>query len=63
LIIERVVNPKVRFGIKPEKKGAIVLMHPKPNTVQALPIILTKLKQEGFGFVTMEELVSLRVDN
>lgn len=63
LIIERVVNPKVRFGIKPEKKGAIVLMHPKPNTVQALPIILTKLKQEGFGFVTMEELVSLRIDN
>nr|WP_242823033.1 polysaccharide deacetylase family protein [Syntrophobotulus glycolicus] len=63
LIVQRVVNPKTRFGVKPEKKGAIVLMHPKPNTVLALPIILEKLKQEGFSFVTMEELLSLKIDN
>lgn len=63
LITERIINPKARFGIKPEKKGAIVLMHPKPNTVQALPIIISRLKQEGFSFVTMEELVSQKIDN
>lgn len=58
LIAARVLNPKVRFGIKPKKKGAIVLMHPKPNTIKALPRILSELQEDGFKFVTIEKLIT-----
>ncbi|HWJ02167.1 MAG TPA: polysaccharide deacetylase family protein [Verrucomicrobiae bacterium] len=60
LIVQRVVYPQVKLGVKPEKKGAIVLMHPKPNTVKALPVIITSLKQEGFRFVSISQLMESR---
>jgi len=59
VITQRVVNPAVRFGIKPSREGAIVLMHPKENTVKALPIILEQLTNEGFQFITINELITL----
>jgi peptidoglycan-N-acetylglucosamine deacetylase len=59
-IVQRAVYPQTKMGIKPEKKGAIVLMHPKPNSVKALPTIILQLKQEGFHIVTISELVSNR---
>lgn len=59
IIVQRILNPAIRFGIKPNKSGAIVLMHPKENTVKALPIILQQLAQEGFIFQTLDELISL----
>lgn len=58
VIVRRIVNPAIRFGIKPEKNGAIVLMHPKANTVKALPLILNQLEQEGYVFQTLTELIT-----
>lgn len=58
VIVKRIVNPAIRYGIKPEKKGAIVLMHPKANTVKALPYILDRLAQEGYNFQTLSELIT-----
>ncbi|MDP4126213.1 MAG: polysaccharide deacetylase family protein [Bacillota bacterium] len=59
IIVQRIVNPAIRFGIKPNKRGAIVLMHPKVNTVKALPSILNQLAQEGYNFQTLAELITL----
>ncbi len=58
LITKRIIEPKKRNGVQPEKKGAIVLMHPKENTVKALPQILTSLQNEQFTFVTLEKLIT-----
>ena len=58
IIVKRIVNPAIRFGIKPDKKGAIVLMHPKANTVKALPLILDQLAREGYVFQTLSELIT-----
>ncbi|WP_019850968.1 polysaccharide deacetylase family protein [Desulfitobacterium sp. PCE1] len=59
IITKRIVDPAVRFGIKPTREGAIVLMHPKENTVKALPNILSRLANEGFQFITVNELITL----
>ncbi|MDR3288228.1 MAG: polysaccharide deacetylase family protein [Peptococcaceae bacterium] len=56
-ITQRVVEPAVRFGVQPDRCGAIILMHPKENTVKALPGILIQLKKEGFRFITLDELI------
>jgi len=58
IIAKRVLNPAIRFGIKPNKSGAIVLMHPKENTVKALPVILDQLTREGFVLQTIDELIT-----
>ncbi len=60
IIVQRILEPKIRHGIKPERKGAIVLMHPKENTLHALPSILSRLKKEGFNIVTIEKLITSR---
>ncbi len=59
VIAQRVLNPKMRFGIKPNKCGAIVLMHPKENTLKALPMILFQLAQQGYSMKTINELITL----
>lgn len=58
LIAKRIINPAISFGIKPNKSGAIVLMHPKANTVKALPVILNQLALEGYIFQTLDELIT-----
>ncbi len=58
IITQRIVDPPIRHGIKPTREGAIVLMHPKENTLKALPVILRQLENEGFSFVTIEELIT-----
>ena len=58
IIARRIVNPAIQFGIKPNKSGAIVLMHPKPNSVKALPVILDQLTRDGFSFQTLDELIT-----
>lgn len=58
IITKRVVDPPIRHGIKPTREGAIVLMHPKENTLRALPVILEQLANEGFSFVTIDELIT-----
>jgi peptidoglycan/xylan/chitin deacetylase (PgdA/CDA1 family) len=64
VITKRILNPAIRFGIKPTKEGAIVLMHPKQNTLKALPNILEQLTRDGFKLVTLTELITLeRVGN
>lgn len=40
------------------KGGDLILMHPLPNTRQALPQILTALKEKGLTPVTLSELLS-----
>ncbi|MDA8227137.1 MAG: polysaccharide deacetylase family protein [Desulfitobacterium hafniense] len=62
IIANRVLNPQSRFGIKPDKHGAIVLMHPKPNTVKALPVILKQLDIDGFKLVTINELITFGIE-
>lgn len=42
------------------RPGAIILMHDtKPITAEALPIIITQLKDRGFRFVTVEHLLQI----
>lgn len=59
IIAQRILNPAIRFGVKPKKQGAIVLMHPKENTVKALPRILKELNREGFRMFKLSELITL----
>jgi peptidoglycan/xylan/chitin deacetylase (PgdA/CDA1 family) len=58
IIAKRILNPAIQFGIKPDKSGAIVLMHPKGNTVRALPVILDQLARAGFSFQTLDGLIT-----
>jgi peptidoglycan/xylan/chitin deacetylase (PgdA/CDA1 family) len=58
IIAQRILEPKIKFGIKPDRNGAIVLMHPKENTVKALPRILSRLREEGYKMVTIEKLIT-----
>jgi len=58
LIWRRVIEPKPVDGIVPEKRGAIVLMHPKENTVKALPAIVKSLQDEQYSLVTLEKLIT-----
>lgn len=59
VIAKRILNPAIRFGIKPTREGAIILMHPKENTLSALPSILEQLTRDGFRLVTLTELITL----
>jgi peptidoglycan/xylan/chitin deacetylase (PgdA/CDA1 family) len=44
------------------KPGTIILLHSSSEqTVRALPLILKALKEKGYGFVTMSELVEERI--
>ncbi len=61
IIEKRILEPKIRNGKAVEKRGAIILMHPKENTVTALPHILNRLKKEGFTMVTLEKLITLEL--
>jgi peptidoglycan/xylan/chitin deacetylase (PgdA/CDA1 family) len=38
--------------------GGIVLMHPKPNTVAALPTMITTLQSKGLRLVTLSEMIT-----
>ena len=49
----------VRLVLSSVRAGDVILMHSgTPNTVEALPEIIEKLKQRGFNFVRLEELYS-----
>ncbi len=37
--------------------GGIILLHDYPATAQALPAILARLSQDGYGFVTISEML------
>ena len=43
--------------MKKSHKGAILLMHPKPATVEALPEIIEKIQKEGIKICTVSELI------
>jgi polysaccharide deacetylase family sporulation protein PdaB len=43
--------------INKAQNGAIVLMHPVPNTAAILPNIIDKLKNMGFDFKTVSEII------
>jgi peptidoglycan/xylan/chitin deacetylase (PgdA/CDA1 family) len=54
LIIKRATN-----GIT---SGDIVLMHPKPHTLSALPTIINNIKSAGLNAVTVSECANLTVN-
>jgi peptidoglycan/xylan/chitin deacetylase (PgdA/CDA1 family) len=60
IIARRIINPQPRNGVQPEKRGAIVLMHPKENTVKALPQILASLRNDRYQVVTLEKLITFQ---
>ncbi|MDK2984958.1 MAG: hypothetical protein PWQ96_600 [Clostridia bacterium] len=43
--------------LKKAQNGAIVLMHPVPNTVEALPEIILGLKERGYSLKTVSEII------
>jgi peptidoglycan-N-acetylglucosamine deacetylase len=54
----------VKNVLRDAKPGSIVLMHDgggdRKRTVQALPEIISKLKQQGYRFVTVPELLEMQ---
>ena len=44
--------------MKKETDGAIVLMHPKPETVKALPYLIDSIREQGTEPVSLSELLS-----
>lgn len=38
--------------------GGLILTHPKPETVLALPVIIDELRQQGYEFKRIDEIVS-----
>ena len=44
--------------MKKETDGAIVLMHPKPETVKALPDLIDSIREQGTEPVSLSELLS-----
>lgn len=47
--------------LKEVRDGDIILMHDMyPSTVEALKAILSQLKEEGYQFVTVSELLQYR---
>lgn len=58
------VNTLVNRVLKQAKPGGIVLMHDgggnRARTVAALPQIISQLKQRGYSFVTIPELLEIQ---
>lgn len=50
VIKERVLNKKLT--------GAIILMHPKSETLKALPSLIDEIKERGIDIVTLNRLIS-----
>ena len=47
----------VKSVLEQVRPGAVILMHNgRVNALQALPIIIKELRQQGYSFVTMETL-------
>lgn len=40
--------------------GAIVLMHPTPASARALPVMIERLRQQGYQLIPVGELLSIR---
>ena len=51
------IETTIRRVVDKAQNGAIVLMHPKPNTAKALPQIIEGLRQKGFQLVSVGELL------
>lgn len=49
-----IINKRV---LKKDLNGAIILMHPKPETVKALPEMIDKIQKRGIKLVTVSELI------
>lgn len=43
--------------LKKDLKGAIILMHPKPETVKALPSLIDEIRGQGIRLVTVSGLI------
>ncbi|WP_407886339.1 polysaccharide deacetylase family protein [Scytonema sp. NUACC26] len=58
------INILVNRVLKQAKSGSIILMHDgggnRSRTVAALPQIISRLKQQGYSFVTIPELLEIQ---
>lgn len=54
----------VRNVVKSTKPGSIILLHDgggdRKRTIQALPLIILQLKEQGYSFVTVPELMAMQ---
>lgn len=53
------INTLVKRATKGVTAGDIILMHPKPHTLEALPIIIEKIKEQNLKFLTVSQCASL----
>ncbi len=53
----QLINQRV---MRKASNGGIVLMHPKPQTVEALPGMIDQLHAKGYRLVTVSELLSMK---
>lgn len=51
------------YAIKNAKPGSIILLHPmfesRINTIESIPLIVAKLLEDGYKFVTVSELIQV----
>ncbi|MBR2322568.1 MAG: polysaccharide deacetylase family protein [Clostridia bacterium] len=49
----------LKRATKGVSSGDLILMHPKPHTLEALPLIIQKIKEQNLKFLTVSECASL----
>ena len=50
VMVERVTGDKLT-------NGTIILMHPTPNTLEALPVIIDTIRDKGFQLKKVSEII------
>lgn len=66
---EKFVDTKIpeniaNYAVKNTKPGSIILLHPmfqsRSTTIESIPLMIEKLLEEGFKFVTVSELIAIK---
>ena len=57
----------VKYAVENTRPGSIILLHPmfesRINTIESIPLIVEKLLEEGYRFVTVSELIEIGGNN
>ncbi|TDA68912.1 MAG: polysaccharide deacetylase [Clostridia bacterium] len=54
---ERESSEIARRVLEKKTNGAIILMHPTARTLQALPVIIRSVREQGYDFLTVSEII------
>lgn len=54
---EREASEIARRVMEKKTGGAIILMHPTARTLEALPVIIHSLREQGYDFLTVSEII------